>query len=133
MQHPKKNNLFGKDRRVRLVFGFRRLDDDFSITRGLSTVLNVFPGDREIPWGSESFYPRMLWKRGTCALQPLGSQVREMLSAGNEGGRAVVGTGEEKVLGWAHKAKIIDRTTGKQNKTPLKGELCDSSFLVAWL
>lgn len=103
------------------------------ITRSLSTVLNMFPGDREIPWGSESFYPRMLWKCGTRALQPLGSQVREMLSVGNEGGRVVVGTEEENVLGWAHKPKVVDGIRGKQSKTLLKAELCDSCFPVAWL
>lgn len=109
------------------------MDDDFFITRGLSTVLNMFAGDREVPWWSESFYPRMLWKRGTCALQPLGSQVREMLSAGNEGAGVVVGTGEENVLGWAHKSRIIDGIRGKQSKTVLKAELCVSCFPVAWL
>lgn len=36
-----------------------------------------------------------------------------MLSAGNEGGRVVVGTEEENLLDWAHKCKTIDEVIGK--------------------
>lgn len=104
----RKTICLGRTEGSDLFLAFWGLDDDFYITRGLSTVLNMFPGDREIPWGSEPFYPRMLWKCGTRALQPLGSQVREVLSAGNEGVRVVFGTGKKSVLVWAHKLRIID-------------------------
>lgn len=33
-------------------------------------------GDGEVPWGREPLHPRLLWERGTCAVQPPGAPVR---------------------------------------------------------